>query len=64
LRVRSIGEAAQLRVASHGVGFERLPGCTGASPIAPIGSDGPELGDEGAATDAGWFLRSPPTARS
>jgi hypothetical protein len=28
LRVRSIGEAAQLRVATHGCGFERFPaGC-------------------------------------
>jgi hypothetical protein len=28
LRVRSIGETAGLRIASHGVGFERLPECT------------------------------------
>lgn len=43
LRVRSIGEAARLRVAPHGVGFERLPGCTAAprarlsrqEPLAP-----------------------------
>src|SRR6516225_10204754 len=27
LRVRSIGEAAQLRVATHGGGFEHLRGC-------------------------------------
>jgi hypothetical protein len=33
LRVRSIGEAAGLRVAAHGVGFERIPECTAASPI-------------------------------
>jgi hypothetical protein len=37
LRVRSISEAAQLRVATHGGGFERLPGCaagcTAASPM-------------------------------
>jgi hypothetical protein len=37
LRVRSIGEAAHLRVATHGGGFERLPGyaagCTAASPM-------------------------------
>ena len=37
LRVRSIGEAAQLRVATHGRGFERLPGyaagCTAALPV-------------------------------
>ena len=36
LRVRSIGEAAQLRVATHGGGFERsrvcAAGCTAASP--------------------------------
>ena len=28
LRVRTIGEAARLRVGSHGVGFEALPECT------------------------------------
>jgi len=33
LAVRSIGEGAQLRIASHGVGFERLPGCTGGPPV-------------------------------
>jgi hypothetical protein len=37
LRVRSIGEAAQLRVATHGLGFEHLHGCaavcTAASPV-------------------------------
>jgi hypothetical protein len=37
LRVRSIGEAAQLRVATHGCGFERsracAAGCTAASPM-------------------------------
>ena len=37
LRVRSIGEAAQLRVATHGGGFERsracAAGCTAVSPI-------------------------------
>ena len=37
LRVRSIGEAAQLRVATHGGGFERsracAAGCTAASPV-------------------------------
>jgi hypothetical protein len=37
LRVRSIGEAAQLRVATHGAGFERsracAAGCTAASPM-------------------------------
>jgi hypothetical protein len=31
LRVRSIEQAAKLRVATHGVGFERLPECTGAT---------------------------------
>ena len=38
LRIRSIGEGARLRIASHGVGFEPLQGCTGASPVVPIGS--------------------------
>ena len=37
LRVRSIGEAAKLRVATHGDGFERRRGCAGectaASPV-------------------------------
>src|SRR5215471_4928981 len=33
LRVHSIGEAAQLRLATHGCGFERLPECTAASPV-------------------------------
>lgn len=33
LRVRSIGEGAGLRVATHGVGFERLPECTGGPPV-------------------------------
>ena len=37
LRVRSIGEASQLRVATHGLGFEHLhgcaAGCTAASPM-------------------------------
>jgi hypothetical protein len=31
LLVRSIGEGACLRVATHGVGFERIPECTGGS---------------------------------
>jgi hypothetical protein len=34
LRVRSIGEAARLRVASHGVGFEFDKECTAASLIS------------------------------
>jgi hypothetical protein len=33
LRVRSIGEGAGLRVATHGRGFERLLECTAASPM-------------------------------
>jgi hypothetical protein len=36
LRVRSIGEGARLRIASHGVGFERLPECTGSPPVRQI----------------------------
>jgi hypothetical protein len=31
--VRQIGEAARLRIASHAVGFERLPECTGGPPV-------------------------------
>jgi hypothetical protein len=33
LTVRSIGEAARLRIAPHGVGFQRLAECTGAPPV-------------------------------
>jgi len=33
LRIRSIGEAARLRVATHGVGFEAAQECTTASPM-------------------------------
>jgi hypothetical protein len=33
LRIRRIGAGAQLRIASHGVGFERLPECTGGPPV-------------------------------
>src|SRR6516164_9622984 len=33
LRIRSIGEAARLRVATHGVGFESAQECTTASPM-------------------------------
>lgn len=33
LRVRSIGEGAKLRTATHGIGFERLEDCTGAPPV-------------------------------
>jgi hypothetical protein len=37
LQVRSIGEAAQLRVATHGVGFERLRGCVaGCTAALPV----------------------------
>jgi hypothetical protein len=32
LRVRSIGEGARLRVATHGVGFERMAECTEGPP--------------------------------
>jgi hypothetical protein len=33
LKVRSIGEGATLRVATHGVGFERISGCTEGPPV-------------------------------
>jgi hypothetical protein len=33
LRIQSISEATQLRPAAHGVGFQCLPECTGASPV-------------------------------
>jgi hypothetical protein len=45
LRVRSIGEAAGLRVAAHGVGFERIPECTAASPIDLNAPDHVEVAD-------------------
>ena len=35
LTVRSIGEAARLRIGSHGVGFEADPECGAGPPIAP-----------------------------
>jgi hypothetical protein len=35
IAVRSIGEAARLRVATHGVGFEPLPECTRGPPVRP-----------------------------
>ena len=52
LRIRSIGEGARLQPASHGVGFELRPDCRSrrALPVAPIGSAGPRLGDDGTAT--------------
>jgi hypothetical protein len=37
LWVRSIGDGARLRLASHGVGFERLPECTGGSRVRQNG---------------------------
>ena len=43
LRVQSIGEAAGLRVAAHGVGFERIPECTAASSIDLNASDHAEV---------------------
>src|SRR5215831_12841773 len=33
LRIRSIDDGAALRIGTHGVGFERLPECTAASPM-------------------------------
>jgi hypothetical protein len=49
LRVHSIGEAAGLRVAAHGVGFERIPQCTAAPSIDPNAPDhvevAPDLSD-------------------
>jgi hypothetical protein len=36
LVVRSIGEGALLRIATHGVGFERIPKCTGGPPARQI----------------------------
>jgi hypothetical protein len=33
LIVRSLADGAQLRVATHGVGFEHIPECTGGPPV-------------------------------
>ncbi len=35
LVVRSIGDGPQLRIATLGAGFERIPGCTGDPPLRP-----------------------------
>jgi hypothetical protein len=43
LWVRSIGEAAELRVGSHGVGFEGGLTCAGGSAIAPTACGGPSV---------------------
>jgi hypothetical protein len=43
LIVRSLGNGARLRVATHGVGFERACGCTGGPPVRaskPLGVGG------------------------
>jgi hypothetical protein len=40
LKVRSIRDGARLRVATHGVGFESVSGCTGGSPVRQNGFDG------------------------
>jgi hypothetical protein len=49
LRVRTIGEATGLRVAAHGVGFERIPECTAAPSIDSNAPDhvevAPDLSD-------------------
>ena len=45
LRVRSIGEGARLRVATHGVGFEAVPECTGAPPVGERVPEAAEIGD-------------------
>ena|SRR5436305_11340895 len=37
LVVGSIGDGARLRVATHGVGFEGIPGCTGGPPVRQNG---------------------------
>jgi hypothetical protein len=42
LRVRSIGEGARLRIATHGVGFERVPECTAGPPASKIDEPVPE----------------------
>jgi hypothetical protein len=46
LVVSSIGEGAQLRVATHGVGFEPVPGCTGGLPVRQNGPTTVPAGSE------------------
>ena len=46
LWTRSIGKAARLRVAAHGVGFEAVPKCTGAPPVAQMTPEAVELGGD------------------
>jgi hypothetical protein len=40
LKIRSIGEAARLRIGSHGVGFEADPGCGARPPMRLSGRAG------------------------
>jgi hypothetical protein len=46
LVVRSIGHGARLRVATHGVGFERIPRCTGGPPVRQNGPTTVQAGSE------------------
>src|SRR5262245_35422567 len=48
LRIRSIGEAARLRVATHGVGFQCAPECTAAPPDRKSAFPHPITHDSGA----------------
>jgi hypothetical protein len=66
LRVRSIGEGARLRIATHGVGFERMPECTGGPPARQNAiklSDPPKRGrrdDSGRTAAPTGFFRTHP----
>jgi hypothetical protein len=47
LVVGSIRDGAKLRVATHGVGFERIPECTASPPIGQIGPTMAKPGSDG-----------------
>jgi hypothetical protein len=47
LKVRSIGGGARLRIATHGIGFEPVPECTGGPPVRQNGPTMVEGGSEG-----------------
>jgi hypothetical protein len=53
LRVRSIGEGARLRIATHGVGFECMPACTAASPARQNAIEVSETPKRGRRQDGG-----------
>jgi hypothetical protein len=57
LVVPSIGDGARLRVATHGVGFESVPGCTGGPPVRQNGPTIVRGGSDGERTCAATAKR-------